>query len=206
MDQEKVQAIPDWPQPVKSVKELQRFLGLQISTGGSFRTSVSSQTPQFHAPSETQVSVLELRSLSRQQEAQRGLMHCSHPLTYKTPTPMHNGSGCLHHRHGSSAVSIPQRVSLTPPLCLLLQEAFTSGAKLRYCSCSPLNWRWRNGGIDWKELNTPLRSSLTTKNWNIYIYAFSRRFYPKRLTVHSGYTCFFSMCVPWESNPQPLRC
>ncbi len=23
-----------------------------------------------------------------------------------------------------------------------------------------------------------------------YIYAFSRRFYPKRLTVHSGYTCF----------------
>ncbi len=24
----------------------------------------------------------------------------------------------------------------------------------------------------------------------IFIYAFSRRFYPKRLTVHSGYTCF----------------
>ncbi len=24
----------------------------------------------------------------------------------------------------------------------------------------------------------------------IYIYAFSRRFYPKRLTVHPGYTCF----------------
>ncbi len=42
--------------------------------------------------------------------------------------------------------------------------------------------------------------------FNIYIYAFSRRFYPKRLTVHSGYTFFVSMCVPWESNPQPLRC
>ncbi len=40
----------------------------------------------------------------------------------------------------------------------------------------------------------------------IYIYAFSRRFYPKRHTVHSGYTFFVSMCVPWESNPQPLRC
>ncbi len=26
---------------------------------------------------------------------------------------------------------------------------------------------------------------------NIYIYAFSRRFYPKRFTVHSGYTCFY---------------
>ncbi len=25
----------------------------------------------------------------------------------------------------------------------------------------------------------------------IYIYAFSRRFYPKRLTVHSGYTLFY---------------
>ncbi len=28
----------------------------------------------------------------------------------------------------------------------------------------------------------------------IYIYAFSRRFYPKRLTVHSGYTCL-SVCM-----------
>ncbi len=44
---------------------------------------------------------------------------------------------------------------------------------------------------------------------SIYIYAFSRRFYPKRLTVHSGYTgytFFVSTRVPWESNPQPLRC
>ncbi len=38
----------------------------------------------------------------------------------------------------------------------------------------------------------------------VYIYAFSRRFYPKRLTVHSDYTCFISICVPWESNPQPF--
>ncbi len=38
----------------------------------------------------------------------------------------------------------------------------------------------------------------------VYIYAFSRCFYPKRLTVHSGYTFCFSMCVPWESNPQPF--
>ncbi len=34
----------------------------------------------------------------------------------------------------------------------------------------------------------------------VYIYAFSRRFYPKRLTVHSGYT--FNFYVPWELNPQ----
>ncbi len=31
-----------------------------------------------------------------------------------------------------------------------------------------------------------------------------RRFYPKRLTVHSGYIFFVSMCVPWELNPQPF--
>ncbi len=33
--------------------------------------------------------------------------------------------------------------------------------------------------------------------WAFYyicIYAFSRRFYPKRLTVYSGYTLFISMC------------
>ncbi len=30
--------------------------------------------------------------------------------------------------------------------------------------------------------------------YDIYIYAFSRRFYPKWLTVHSGYTFFVSMC------------
>ncbi len=34
--------------------------------------------------------------------------------------------------------------------------------------------------------------------------AFSRRFYPKRLTVHSGYTFIASMCVPWELNPWPF--
>ncbi len=48
--------------------------------------------------------------------------------------------------------------------------------------------------------------SLTQEGLYIYIYAFSRCFYPKRLTVHSGYTVFVSKCVPWESNPQPLRC
>ncbi len=29
---------------------------------------------------------------------------------------------------------------------------------------------------------------------SVYVYAFSRRFYPKRLTVYSGYTFFVSMC------------
>ncbi len=29
----------------------------------------------------------------------------------------------------------------------------------------------------------------------IYIYTFCRRFYPKRLTVHSGYTFFFCQYV-----------
>ncbi len=40
---------------------------------------------------------------------------------------------------------------------------------------------------------------------HLHYITFSRRFYPKRLTVHSGYTFFFiSMCVPLELNPQPF--
>ncbi len=33
-------------------------------------------------------------------------------------------------------------------------------------------------------------NKMSTPYVNIYIYAFSRHFYPKRLTVHSGYTFF----------------
>ncbi len=32
---------------------------------------------------------------------------------------------------------------------------------------------------------------ISSERGKIYIYAFSRRFYPKRLTVHSGYTFFY---------------
>ncbi len=38
----------------------------------------------------------------------------------------------------------------------------------------------------------------------IDICAFSRRIYPKRLTVHSGCKFFVSMCAAWEFNPQPF--
>ncbi len=38
----------------------------------------------------------------------------------------------------------------------------------------------------------------------VYIYAFSRRFYPKQLTIAFGLYIFISMCVPWELNPQPF--
>ncbi len=40
------------------------------------------------------------------------------------------------------------------------------------------------------------------KHSYIYIYAFSRRFYPKRLKAFRLYIFFISMCVPWELNPQ----
>ncbi len=38
----------------------------------------------------------------------------------------------------------------------------------------------------------------------IYIYAFSRCFYPKQLTIAFRLYIFISTCVPWESNPQPF--
>ncbi len=50
----------------------------------------------------------------------------------------------------------------------------------------------------------PPEYAVKTHIMSIYIYAFSRRFYPKQLTVHSGYTFIVCMCVPWELNPQPF--
>ncbi len=41
-----------------------------------------------------------------------------------------------------------------------------------------------------------------TRHLYIYIYAFSRHFYPKRLTI--AFRLYIFICVPWESNPQPF--
>ncbi len=41
------------------------------------------------------------------------------------------------------------------------------------------------------------RFNVSSKGWcllTVYIYAFSRRFYSKQLTVHSGYTFFQYAC------------
>ncbi len=38
----------------------------------------------------------------------------------------------------------------------------------------------------------------------IYIYAFSRHFYPKRLTVHSGYTFFYQYVCSLGIKPMTL--
>ncbi len=40
----------------------------------------------------------------------------------------------------------------------------------------------------------------------IYIYAFSRLLSKATYSAFRLYICIVSMCVPWESNPQPLRC
>ncbi len=37
-----------------------------------------------------------------------------------------------------------------------------------------------------------------------FTFTFIRRFYTKRLTIAFRLYIFFSMCVPWESNPQPF--
>ncbi len=36
------------------------------------------------------------------------------------------------------------------------------------------------------------------------LFTFTRRFYPKRLTIAFRLYIFISTCVPWESNPQPF--
>ncbi len=68
-------------------------------------------------------------------------------------------------------------------------------------------WPWIFSDSHLRDKGPPLMSRQSVMClWGryIYIYAFSRRFYPKWLTVHSGYTYFISMCVPWELNPQPF--
>ncbi len=48
-----------------------------------------------------------------------------------------------------------------------------------------------------------LSSYFSVIAFTFYIYAFSRRFYSKRLSaLLSGYKCIISMCAPWELNPQ----
>ncbi len=49
-----------------------------------------------------------------------------------------------------------------------------------------------------KQMSVPL----SNQAYDIYIYAFSRHFYPKRLTIAFRLYIFINMCVPWESNPQ----
>ncbi len=62
-------------------------------------------------------------------------------------------------------------------------------------SCNLVIWIICFSHFEWRFLKVPTI---------IYMYAFSRCFYPKRRTVLSDYTCFVSMCVPWELNPQPF--
>ncbi len=71
---------------------------------------------------------------------------------------------------------------------------------INYDFCFPKQWF----DVSVRCLTHVLKGSSDAKL--IYIYAFSRHFYPKRVTVHSGYNYIFflSMCVPWELNPQPF--
>ncbi len=47
-------------------------------------------------------------------------------------------------------------------------------------------------------------SRITHTHFSTFTFTFSRRFYPKRLTIAFRLYIFISTCVPWESNPQPF--
>ncbi len=60
---------------------------------------------------------------------------------------------------------------------------------------------WESGGgvTDTCRHLVAVNRHCTYSHRHIYIYAFSRRFYPKQLTIHSGYTFFLTVCVfPWN--------
>ncbi len=67
------------------------------------------------------------------------------------------------------------------------------------CIPAPGHLRWAPSRYGSPDHTQTTNLVLNATNYYIYIYAFSRRFYPKRLTgIHSG------MCVPWALNPWPF--
>ncbi len=72
---------------------------------------------------------------------------------------------------------------------------FDLKSRARNSCCCTKSWEWTSP----QQRNRVLAIDALYTVHYIYIYVFSRRFYPKWLTVHSGYTFFIvSMCVPWE--------
>ncbi len=132
-----------------------------------------------------------------------------HSLTAQCHLWTHSSSHLWENSHHCSSTFPSCHVKSTSLLFLFvccrdswgfkLQGSFLQDSPLRHDPFAPL--------LDCTWSSCSLKVTLWFKFLGfIYIYAFSRRFYPKQLTVHSGYTFFVSMCVPWELNPQPLRC
>ncbi len=147
MDQGKVQAIRDWPQP-HSVKDsndswIRQLLSqihseLQSPLRSPHFTSMICQKPK---------SLSWTPKLGRPPEAPGGLLHCSHPHSSGSPAPVCCGSGRLHHRRGSSAIPTPRRASSSPSLRFLLQEAFPGGAQLRHREQGIAHYQAGVGGV-----------------------------------------------------------
>ncbi len=107
----------------------------------------------------------------------------------------HTLSIIIHLLYKNSGLTLPHlKVLSVSVYCLDLPNA--NKVWLNFSDChilqttSAFRWKWNK-----------LYSIFVVYFWN-NIYAFSIYFYPKRLTVHSGYTSFLSVCVPWELNPQ----
>ncbi len=88
MDQGKVQAIRDWPQP-QSVKELQRFLGF-----ANFYQRFIKKFSLLSAPLTSMIrckpkSLSWTPKLRPPSRSQGDLLHCSHPHSSGSPTPIH---------------------------------------------------------------------------------------------------------------------
>ncbi len=89
------------------------------------------------------------------------------------------------HRESGPQINILSYSTVSPSLYLGVRPTHTTG------------WAPPAGLI-----NTSSCSNLVY--FSISIYAFSRCFYPKRLTIAFRLYIFISMSVPWESNPQPF--
>ncbi len=158
MDQGKVQAIRDWPQP-QSVKELQRFLGFanfyrrfvqNFSLLSAPLTSMLRQKPKSLSWN------LKLGPPSRSSRRPSALLPSSPIripssclLLWKWMPPPPAWDQCCPNTTESLLVSI---LALSSPGSFPRRSATMT---LGTGNCSLSNWLWRSGDTGWREHNTP---------------------------------------------------
>ncbi len=131
MDQRKVEAVMNWPQPT-TIKEMQRFLGF-ANFYRRFIAHYSQQasTSYLSPPAEDQVSHLNRGGSSGIHSTQIGLLHRPGSVTSRPQHPFCGRGGCSDPGSGCGPIPMEGWTSRAPSVCLLLEETVPGWAELR---------------------------------------------------------------------------
>ncbi len=127
MDQRKVEAVRNWPQPT-TIKEMQRFLGF-----ANFYRRFIAHYRQQAAPL-TSLLRQKAKSLTWTAEAHRAftqLLHCPSSVTSRPQYPFCGRGGCGDPGSGCRPVPMEGWTPRAPSVCVLLKETVPGWAKLR---------------------------------------------------------------------------